>query len=114
MRKTASLLGAATLIGSVALALSVPASARSYDKRIRIINDTDLQVSHIYTNSGSGWGDDIMLGHIDAHSARVLNFDDGSDSCVMNLRAVDHSGNYFWLKRNANVCAAEAWTLNDE
>ena len=90
---------------------NMASSAYALDKRIRIINESDYAVSHLYTNSGDGWSGDILLGHIDPHSQRIVNFNDGSGSCTMDLRAVDHTGDYHWSRQGADVCVQETWTL---
>ena len=98
------------VIGAAVLALAAGAafaqSGDGQDRRVRIINDTGVTMTHFYASDSrsSDWEEDI-LGRDVLPSGRsvVINIDDGSGACIYDFRARFADGDV--LERfQINVC----------
>ena len=97
-------------VGAAVLALAATtAFAQSNDgndRRVRIINDTGVVMTHFYASDSraSNWEEDI-LGSDVLPSGRsiVINIDDGSGACVYDFRARFADGDVLERFR-INVC----------
>ena len=102
-----------SVLAVILLAIAVPAAAAN--RWVKVINESSRDVWYIYgTNAGdTGWGRD-RLGDQVLHSGYniKINFDDGSNACIFDLKAESKYGTS-WVKRGINVCSTETWTLTD-
>lgn len=100
----------------LALALLAGTWSSSYalDRRVKIINKTDLAIVELYaSNVGEDeWTFDMLRGGvIEPHSSRVADMNDGSGYCKFDLKAVMKGGEE--IKRfGVDVCTVVSWTIN--
>ncbi len=102
------------LLGA-ALALLLAGTAHALDRRVRIVNDSHVDIVDFYAVnvdtrewSESLIGDDILP----AGASVVLNLDDGSGYCRYRFRAVFVDG--FELERpSVNVCEVGTYRYTD-
>ena len=77
------------------IAMSAVAEAQTYDRRVRIINESSYTMirffgSHIGTNS---WEEDILGSDVLYPGKSVMiNFDDGTGYCKFDFKAVFEGG----------------------
>jgi hypothetical protein len=89
------------------------ASAQRYDRRMVIINDTGRTLQELYaTNSGTkNWGRDHLGQSVIPHGGRyVIDFNDGTGSCVFDFRAVLDNGIPIERYR-VDVCTDSSWVV---
>ena len=118
MRVRAHVFLAAAMIAASSLAAPFPlraedAPARPVDRRVDIINDTDVTMIEFYaTNVGvDGWGKDHLGDRtLDAHGRITLDFEDGSGACWFDFKAVFDDGDVV-VRRRFNVCKETAWRV---
>jgi hypothetical protein len=99
----------------VAAPVVLSGSAHAFDRRVRIVNDSHVNITGFYgTRVGvKGWqesllGDDILP----AGASIVLNFDDGSGYCRFRFRAVFADGAE--LERpSINICEVGTYRYTD-
>ncbi len=81
-------------------------SAQALDRRVRIINDTGVEMREFYASSVgvTTWEEDILGRHtLPSGSSVVINIDDGTGYCMYDFRAVFADGDVLERKR-VNVC----------
>ncbi len=96
-------------LGLAALVLATStfaAQAQSYDRHVRIHNDTGLTLYRFYsTNSGAKrWGSDVMgASTLPSGRSMRLNFANAKGYCNFDFRAVFTDGTIL-QRANVNVC----------
>ncbi len=81
-------------------------SSGSYDRRVTIINNTNVSMREFYgSNAGSGsWEEDILgTSVLPSGSSVSINFDDGSGYCNFDFKAVFSDGSSL-VDNNVDVC----------
>jgi hypothetical protein len=109
----ASRSGAAGLFATLAVALSMPDTSAAADRRVRIINDSNVTVNRFYaSNAGRrGWEEDILGNSVlPAGRSVVINIDDGSGACMFDFKAVLANGRTI-ESYGMNVCQITSWTV---
>jgi hypothetical protein len=104
---------AAGLIAMSAFALSMPDIAAAADRRVRIINDSNVTLSRFYaSNAGRrSWEEDILGNSVlPAGHSVVININDGSGACMFDFKAVLSDGRTI-ESYGMNVCQITAWTV---
>lgn len=100
----------------VALFLTLVGSASAENRWVKVVNQSSYTIWYVYgTNAGdTGWGRDRLGGEIIFPGYEIkINFTDGSNACVFDLRAETKSGTKYWTRMGANVCTLTTWTLSD-
>jgi hypothetical protein len=101
----------AALIGAI---LTVT-SAQALDRRVRIVNDSKVDIVEFYgSHVGEAPSDEDMLGEDDLPPGKsvVLNFDDGSGYCRFAFRAVFDDGVEL-TRPSVNVCEVGTYRYTD-
>lgn len=96
----------AVLGAVVAIAAAGAAIAQDYDRRVMVHNNTGVTLTHLYsTNSGQAdWGGDILGSSVIGDGEAVMvDFDDGTDACLYDVRARFADGDVV-EQRQINVC----------
>ena len=99
----------------VAFCLFALSTAHAADRHIKVINRTSYTLQRLYGSNIERWGweEDILGSRVLLPGYWVnVNFDDGSDHCRFDLRAVFSNGAVV-IRRNVNVCTTETWTITD-
>lgn len=103
------------LIGAAILAMAGGAAmAQQYNRMVRVHNETDQTIVYLYsTNTGTNdWGEDILgADTIGAGRTILVDFDDGSGYCRMDIRAEFADGSEAELRR-VNVCEVNDVTFH--
>lgn len=104
------------LIGAAVLAMAATAafaqSNDGNDRRVRIINQTGVTMTHFQaSNSGrSSWEEDLLGADVlPSGSSVVANIDDGSGACLYDFRARFADGDVVENFR-INVCEISEYT----
>jgi hypothetical protein len=109
------------LVGALVLALAAavasPAHAQSkdgHDRRVVIINGRSSDMVRLYgsrTTTGD-WEENIIVRPIRSGEHLIVNFDDGTGSCLFDFRAIfrDNLSAHQW---HFNVCREWAWQVVD-
>ncbi len=98
-----------------AVLIAIPQAAEALDRRVRIVNDSRVDIVRFYgvNVDTRDWresllGDDILP----AGGSIVLNFDDGSGYCRYRFRAVFDDG--LELERpSVNICEVGTYRYTD-
>jgi hypothetical protein len=107
--KVAAALGAVIALSSIA---AVPAHAE--DRRVRIINSSNVQLDRFYASNASvtDWQEDILGQRVlPAGESLVINIDDGTGACLYDFKAVFHNGRTDVAER-INVCQISEYTYH--
>ena len=95
--------------------MALPQSAEALDRRVRIVNDSQVDIVSFFSVnvdtrdwSESLLGDDILP----AGGSIVLNFDDGSGYCRYRFRAVFVDGLEL-ERKSVNVCEVGTYRYTD-
>jgi hypothetical protein len=110
--KRFALAAAATI---AALSVTTTASADNHNRRILIVNDTHHALLRLYgSNVGADdWQEDVLgSGTLDAGERITVNFDDGSEYCNFDLKAVFDDGDEV-IRRRFNVCTQSQWVIHE-
>ena len=98
-----------------AAVITLPQPAEALDRRVRIINDSQVDIVDFFSVNVDerGWsesllGDDILP----AGGSIVLNFDDGSGYCRYRFRAVFVDGLEL-ERKSVNVCEVGTYRYTD-
>ncbi len=105
----------ASALLALALVAGVTVAAQSYDRRVRIINESSYDIHEFYaSNTGTNsWEEDILGRNIlPAGHSVVINIDDGSGYCRYDFLAVFEDGEEVVSTRN-NVCELAVFTFTD-
>jgi len=104
-------LGPAVLAG-VAMLAAVSVEADQYDRRVVIINNTDMELVEFYASNvgADDWQEDIFGdGTLSSGSSVTINIDDGTGYCRYDFRAVFANGKEA-INSRINVCEAQSIT----
>ncbi len=88
-RSTHLLAASAVIFGLTAL----PASA---ERRLNVVNNTGMDIVQLYGSNkeATDWGEDLLVTEdLESGTSLEINFDDGSDLCVFDFKAVFSDGN---------------------
>jgi hypothetical protein len=99
--------------GSLAIALSVPDITAAEDRRVRIVNGTNVTLTSFYASNTKrkSWEEDILGSSVlPAGRSVMINIDDGSGACMFDFRAVLSNGRTVEAY-NMNVCQITSWTV---
>ena len=79
-------------------------SQDSYNRDVRIHNQTGWSMTYLYASAGGDWGEDLLgSGTLEPGQSVVVTIDDGSGACRYSLRAEFDNGQS--LQRNGvNAC----------
>ncbi|MEY4698161.1 MAG: hypothetical protein RIT14_2589 [Pseudomonadota bacterium] len=95
------------MLGMTGLGLvSLAQVAAAQDRRVTIINDTNYTIVEFYgSNTGeSSWEEDILGQDVlPPGEDVVINFDDGSEYCMFDFRAVFEDGEEL-VEEGVDVC----------
>lgn len=104
------------MIGAAVMAMMAGAAvAQQYNRVMTVHNNTSETIMYLYsTNTGTAdWGSDILGSDvIPAGEAIVVDFDDGSGYCRMDIRAEFADGSEAEVRR-VNVCEESDVVFND-
>ena len=82
-------------IATLAFAMSTPDIAAAEDRRVRVVNGTNVTVTSFYASNASrgSWEEDILGSSVlPAGRSVMINIDDGSGACMFDFRAVLANG----------------------
>ncbi len=102
------------LIGAAVLAMAATAAYAQENRNVDVHNDTGVTLTHLYsTNSGQAdWGGDILgASVIESGESVTVDFDDGTDACLYDVKARFADGDEMEL-RQINVCQATDITFD--
>jgi hypothetical protein len=100
-------------IATLAFAISAPDIAAAEDRRVRVINGTNVTVTSFYASNTSrgDWEEDILGNSVlRAGQSVMINIDDGTGACMFDFRAVLANGRRVEAY-GMNVCQISAWTV---
>lgn len=102
------------IISALASVLMLQAAhAEILDRRILIINKSNEAIIGLYASpiNEAKWKYNMMQGDaIAIGESRVADTNDGSGFCRMDLLVVGANGSRA-IRRNANICELETWTI---
>ena len=104
---------AAGLFAMSILALSMPDIATAADRRVRIINASNVTLSRFFaSNAGRRTWEEDILGNsvLPAGHSVTINIDDGSGACMFDFKAVLSNGRTI-ESYGMNVCQITSWTV---
>ncbi|HWE20264.1 MAG TPA: hypothetical protein VG758_24315 [Hyphomicrobiaceae bacterium] len=91
----------------------MPDIAAAQDRRVRIINDSNVTLSRFYASNASrrNWEEDILGNSVlPAGRSVMINIDDGSGACIFDFKAVLANGRTIEAY-GMNVCRITSWTV---
>lgn len=103
------------VILALVISLLAVAEASALDRRVRIINDTNVDLREFYASNtdAATWEEDILGEHIlPAGSSVVINIDDGRGYCMFDFRAVFVDGDEL-IDHRINVCEIESFRYHN-
>ncbi|HGG04310.1 MAG TPA: hypothetical protein ENK28_02535 [Aliiroseovarius sp.] len=83
-------------LAAFAVFLGVTAGPASAERRLNVINNTGMDIVQLFGSNkeATGWGDDLLVTeNLESGTNLEVNFDDGSDLCVFDFKAVFSDGN---------------------
>lgn len=99
---------------AVAALAAFAGPALAQDRRVEIVNDTDVTMMKFYGSNQKtdSWeedilGDDVLL----PGQSVVINFDDGTGYCVFDFRAVFEDGDEV-IENGIDVCEIGTFTYH--
>jgi hypothetical protein len=98
----------------LAFAWLTPDIAAAADRRVRIINGTNVTVTSFYASNTRrrNWEEDILGSSVLPAGRHVMiNIDDGSGACMFDFRAVLANGRTVEAY-GMNVCQITSWTVH--
>jgi hypothetical protein len=104
---------AAGMFAISAFAFSVFDGAVAADRRVRIINDSNVTLNRFYaSNAGRrSWEEDILgRSVLPAGRSVMINIDDGTGACIFDFKAVLANGRTV-ESYGMNVCQITSWTI---
>lgn len=87
-------------------AFGPPQSTDSHNRRVRIHNETGWTMTRFYASDSRAeqWEEDVLVSAVIAPGGNaVIDIDDGSGTCVYDLRAEFANGQHL-VRRRVNVC----------
>lgn len=100
-------------LATLAFVVSTPDTAAAQDRRVRVVNGTNITVTHFYASNTSrrGWEEDILgKSVLPAGQSVMINIDDGSGACMFDFKAVLANGRRVEAY-GMNVCQISSWTV---
>ena len=107
-------LSAGLLFSAIVLASLIPETASAQDRRVRIINASNVTVNSFFASNASrrSWEEDILGSSVLAPGQSVMvNINDGSGACMFDFRAVLANGRKV-ESYGMNVCQISSWTVH--
>lgn len=99
------------VILALVIGLLAVAEASALDRRVRIINDTSVDLYEFYASNvdADTWEEDILGNNIlPAGNNVIINIDDGAGYCMFDFRAVFANGREA-VDQRVNVCEIESF-----
>ena len=113
MSVTSRFIATGLFLATLAIALSMPDITAAEDRRVRIVNNTNVTLTRFYasnTKRGS-WEEDILGSSVlPAGKSVMINIDDGSGACMFDFRAVLSNGRIIEAY-GMNVCRITSWAV---
>ena len=106
-------LSCAVLMATLAFGLMAPDTAAAQDRRVRIINASNVTVNSFQASNTSrkSWEEDILGSSVLAPGQSVMvNINDGTGACMFDFKAVLANGRKVELY-GMNVCQISSWTV---
>lgn len=103
------------LAGAALLAVSITGSAKSYDRRVDVVNDTHLAIVSFYASNidSDNWQADILGNAMLAPGRHLrVNLDDGSSYCRFDLKARFIDGSSI-VRHDVDICAITQYSVTD-
>ena len=110
--KRIALAAAATL---ASLMVTTSANADNHNRRVLVVNDTRHTLLRVYgSNVGTDQWEEDVLGSstLDPGERVTVNFDDGTEYCNYDLKAVFDDGDEV-IRRRFNVCTQSQWVIHE-
>jgi hypothetical protein len=101
------------LLTVLALSLLAPESASAQDRRVRIINASNVVLNNFYASNTQrkNWEEDILGNSVlRPGQSAMININDGSGACMFDFRAVMADGRKV-ESYGMNVCQISSWTV---
>jgi hypothetical protein len=106
-------LSSAMLLATLAFGLVAPDTAAAQDRRVRIINASNVTVNSFQASNTSrkSWEEDILGSSVLAPGQSVMvNINDGTGACMFDFKAVLANGRKV-ESYGMNVCQISSWTV---
>jgi hypothetical protein len=106
-------LSAGLLFAAIAFASLIPDTASAQDRRVRIINASNVTVNSFQASNTSrkSWEEDILGNSVLAPGQSVMvNINDGTGACMFDFKAVLANGRKV-ESYGMNVCQISSWTV---
>jgi hypothetical protein len=114
MSKNRLLRRAAIVMGTL-VAFAVATSASAEDRRVKIINETSVAITHFYgSNAGSGSWEEDILGQdtLAPNQSVIINFDDVSGYCKFDFKVKFSDGDEV-IREGVDVCESTVYRLSE-
>ena len=101
------------LLTILAVSLFAPDSASAQDRRVRIINASNVTMNSFYASNTQrkNWEEDILGNSVlRPGQSAVININDGTGACMFDFRAVMVDGRKV-ESYGMNVCQISSWTV---
>lgn len=111
----AALLRASLALTALVAGLAFVGDASAADRRVRIINDTSVDMREFYASNvdTSSWEEDILgKSLLPAGSSVMINIDDGTGACLFDFRAIFVDGDVL-EDDSINVCQIESYRYHE-
>ena len=106
-------LSRSVLLATLTLSLLAPESATAQDRRVRIVNASNITLNNFYASNTQrkNWEEDILGNSVlRPGQSATININDGSGACMFDFRAVMAYGRKV-ESYGMNVCQISAWTV---
>jgi hypothetical protein len=113
MSVTSRFIAAGLFLATLVVALSMLDIAAAEDRRVRIINDTNVTLTRFYASNANrrSWEEDILGSSVlPAGRSVMINIDDRTGACMFDFRAVLSNGRVI-ESYGMNVCRITSWTV---
>jgi len=107
------LLSMGLIFASLSFALLGPDTAAAQDRRVRIINATNVTLNSFYASNVNrkNWEEDILGNSVIPPGQSVMvNINDGTGACMFDFKAVMANGKKV-EQYGLNVCQISSWTV---
>jgi hypothetical protein len=106
-------LSAGLLFAAIVFASLIPDTASAQDRRVRIINASNVTVNSFQASNTSrkSWEEDILGNSVLAPGQSIMvNINDGTGACMFDFKAVLANGRKV-ESYGMNVCQISSWTV---
>jgi hypothetical protein len=106
-------LSCAVMLATLAFGFMTPDTAAAQDRRVRIINASNVIVNSFQASNTSrkSWEEDILGSSVLAPGQSVMvNINDGTGACMFDFKAVLANGRKV-ESYGMNVCQISSWTV---